>query len=334
MGRKPRILAPGAVYHVYNRVSSGEAVFGSPETAEEFLRLLVEVKEQDGWAVLAWCLMANHYHVVVRSGEVPLSRGMHRLQNLFSRWFNRRAGRTGPLWQSRYHAKVVRDESYLWQLILYVHLNPVRAGAVGDPVEYGYSGHGEIVKRGSSRIVDRDQALLCFGTARRGALRRYRLAVETAVAEITEGSLTVESNGQLNEEPDAELWFDPNVPYLDALGRSSIEERPEVTARAYLGAACEELGVEWESIRSRLKDRRLVRARRMMAALAVERWGLRSGLVAAALGRPAQQVSVWAGEGTRLRGEDAAFREQYESLDGALKQRLAPRQEPVPGTNL
>ncbi|MCG6962379.1 MAG: transposase [Acidobacteria bacterium] len=332
MGRKPRILVPGVVYHVYNRVSSGERLFEEPGAAEELIGLMEEVKERDGWSVLAWCVMANHYHLVVRSGEAPLWRGLHRIQNLFSRRFNRRMGRSGPMWQSRYQAKVVEDEGYLWQLILYVHLNPVRAGVVQDPIEYPYSGQREIVNGRFEGLVSRDQALLCFGTTRRGALRRYKSAVRAAVEEI--GDVPLRAEGlHLRGEPDTELWFDPGVPYLDVLGRSSVAERPEVSAKEFLEAAFEELGVDSELIRSRTKDRRVVRARRLSSVLAVERWGLRSRVMAEAMGRPGQQVSVWAGQGSRLRRTDREFGEAYETLDRGLLQRLSKRSESSPPEN-
>ncbi|NOZ78705.1 MAG: hypothetical protein GXP48_05910 [Acidobacteria bacterium] len=332
MGRKPRILVPGAVYHVYNRVSSGERVFESPGVAERFLGILRDVKGRDGWTVLAWCLMSSHYHLVVRSGEVPLSHGLHRLQNLFSRWFNREAGRSGPLWQSRYHAKVIGDEGYLWQSIVYIHLNPVRAGVVGKPGEYRHSGHREMLRVGSGAIVDRDQALLCFGQTRRSALRQYRLAVDAAVAQVGGAEGKTQPADTLGEEPDVELWFDPRVPYLDVLGRSSVEERPRVSAGAFVEAAFGALGLAAAAVRSRTKDRQVVKARRLAVALAIERWGLRPGQLAVAMGRPAQQVSAWGSEGARLRASDPALQIEYDVLDRDIKRKLKTWTEGSAGT--
>jgi hypothetical protein len=248
---------------------------------------------------------------------------MHRVQNGFSRWFNRREGRTGPLWQSRYHAKVVRDESYLWQLILYVHLNPLRAGLVADLEEYPYSGHVEVLRPVKGRLVDRNPALLCFGATRRAAVRRYREAVEGAAARLRGGQPPMEDVEAPDEEADAELWFDPGVPYADALGRSSAGELPGITAEEFLGAAFEEMGLDGGVIRSAAKSRQVVRARRLAVTLGVERWGLQPGVLAAAMGSPAQQVSVWTRDGTRLRLEDPAFRKAYEELDRSLRRRLA-----------
>ena len=97
MPRKRRIEIEGGVYHVYNRVASGEEVFADPEEALVFLDLIRHIKKRDGWTVFAWCVMSNHYHLAVRTSAVPLWRGMHHIQCTYSRSYNRRSGRTGLL---------------------------------------------------------------------------------------------------------------------------------------------------------------------------------------------------------------------------------------------
>jgi REP element-mobilizing transposase RayT len=102
--RRPRILIEGGLYHVYNRFARGECVFEDPEEAAAFVDLLREVKRRDGLTILAWALLSNHYHIALRTSAIPLSRSMKHLQGTYSRGFNRRWRRTGPLWQSRYQA--------------------------------------------------------------------------------------------------------------------------------------------------------------------------------------------------------------------------------------
>jgi len=90
MARKPRLFVPGATYHVYCRVARGEFVFDDPYEAEEFVEKVREVRETDDWRILAWCLMGNHYHLVIKTGSIPLWRSMLRLQSGIARGFNKR----------------------------------------------------------------------------------------------------------------------------------------------------------------------------------------------------------------------------------------------------
>ena len=80
MPRHPRLFVPGATYHVYCRVARGEFVFDEPNEVDEFVEIACQVRDLDGWKILAWCLMANHYHLVATTGTVPLWRSMARLQ--------------------------------------------------------------------------------------------------------------------------------------------------------------------------------------------------------------------------------------------------------------
>ena len=109
MPRSLRVFVEGGIYHVYNRAASGEEIFSDPETAISFLDLVREIKERDGWTVFAWALMSNHYHFVVRTSSVPLSRGMHSIQSSFGHRFNRRFGRTGGTYSSPIHLAPLRN---------------------------------------------------------------------------------------------------------------------------------------------------------------------------------------------------------------------------------
>ena len=159
MPRRPRVFVEGGLYHVYNRFVSGEGVFSDPEEAKAFVDLFRWVKRRDGWTVLAWCLMSNHYHFAIRSRAVPISHGLHCLQGRFSQRYNRNKGRTGALWQSRYQAKLINEGTYLGRVILYIHLNPVVAGFVSDPADHKWSGHRELAKRSRNPLIDFDDVL-------------------------------------------------------------------------------------------------------------------------------------------------------------------------------
>ncbi len=111
MPRKPCLFVPGAIYHVYCRVARGEFVFDDPQEAEEFVDVVRFVRDLDGWSLLAWCLMGNHYHLVTETASVPLWRSMARLQRRVAR------GYRGILTQRRStisaHAKTLHAWSWM-----------------------------------------------------------------------------------------------------------------------------------------------------------------------------------------------------------------------------
>ena len=135
MPRHPRLFIPEATYHVYCRVTRGEFVFDDPFEAAEFVSAVREVRDLHGWRVFAWTLMANHYHLVIKTGAIPLWRSMLRLQSEVARAFNKRHRYLGRLWQSRYRARVIDSQDYFRQAVSYVHLNPVEAKIVADPAD-------------------------------------------------------------------------------------------------------------------------------------------------------------------------------------------------------
>jgi putative transposase len=141
MARKPRIHLPGGLYHVILRGNGGQSVFITEGDRYRFYLLLQEGICRFGYRVHAFCLMTNHIHLALQAGDLPLSRGLQNLSFRYTRWINWREKRTGHLFQGRYKAVLVDGDSYLLELVRYIHLNPVRAGMVNDPEEYPWSSH-------------------------------------------------------------------------------------------------------------------------------------------------------------------------------------------------
>jgi REP element-mobilizing transposase RayT len=183
MPRKLRLFVSEATYHVYSRVARGEFAFDDPYEAEEFVDTVRRVGDLHNWRVLAWCLMGNHYHLVVKTGTIPLWRSMQRLQSIVAREFNRRRRYLGRLWQSRYRARIIDSQDYFRQVVSYVHLNPVAAGIVEDPVDYPNSGHREIIGRRQPRLIDIPSVPVGFNEGPGSAGRDSYLAWVRAVAE-------------------------------------------------------------------------------------------------------------------------------------------------------
>jgi len=294
MPRKARLFIPGAVYHVYCRTARGERVFDASAEAEHFVEVLRSVRDTDRFKILAWCLMSNHYHLILKTGEVPLWSSMARVQGRIARGFNRRHGYFGRLWQSRYKARVVDSERYFNQAVAYVHLNPLAAGLADDPVDHRWSGHAALIGRREPRLVDVRSALRGYGsTLARG--RRNYLAWVRAVAEAKwlgrhvldlPWWLTVKNSDAIveaGEEVGAVAYDGSPAPIelpdveLDELARF-IARRKRV-ARKDLAGACRGADV--------------VEARITLTAVAVQRYGHSVKDVAELLQKNAATVSRW-----------------------------------------
>jgi len=315
MPRRPRILVEGGIYHVYNRITNGEPVFSDVDSCESFLDLVRDVKARDGLTVFAWCLMTNHFHLAVRTGAVPLSRSMRQIGGRFSQRYNLIHRRYGHLWQGRYKSRNVDDSDYLRQLILYIHLNPVRAGVAPDPEAYGLSGHRELMKKRANPIVDVDDTLVVFGDTLRAARRSYLRALESAA----ETTWSKEGFRSLPWWQRSDRAVEPtDVEYVDVLGRSTGLERPKLEAEDFVRHVCLLLEEDIDRLAGRARDSSTAASRRLLATLGIERWGQRAKDLARVLNKNPDVVSAWASKGGSLRQVDQGFFEEVEKLDGEL----------------
>ena len=141
MPRKPRIHVNDGVYHVLLRGNQGQKIFLCEDDFHFFLGLIQEGVARFDHRIHAFCFMPNHVHFAIQVGEVHLSRIMQNLAFRFARRINWKCGQIGHLFQGRYKAILVDAESYLLELIRYIHLNPVRAKMVDRPEEFRWSSH-------------------------------------------------------------------------------------------------------------------------------------------------------------------------------------------------
>ena len=182
MTRPLRIEFAGALYHVTSRGNRREEIYLDDKDREGYLELLGEVCERHNWTVHAYCLMTNHYHVLVETPDANLSKGMRQLNGVYTVRFNRRHGRDGHVFQGRYKAVIVQKDSHLLELSRYVVLNPVRAGMVNEAGAYGWSSYRAMVGDGSiSPWLDADWLLAQFGTTKGEAMVRYAQFVSDGV---------------------------------------------------------------------------------------------------------------------------------------------------------
>jgi REP-associated tyrosine transposase len=141
MARPLRIEYPGAVYHLTSRGNEKKNVFSDDGDREAFLTILARVLGRYHWICHAYCLMDNHYHLLIETPEGNLSLGMRQLNGVYTQVYNKRFGRAGHLFQGRYKAILIQKDSHLLEVCRYVVLNPVRARRVRDPRDWKWSSY-------------------------------------------------------------------------------------------------------------------------------------------------------------------------------------------------
>jgi len=174
MPRKPRIHFPGAFYHAILRGNAGQDVFFDAADRSRFYLLLQEGSERFGCRIHAFCLMTNHIHLAVQVGNIPLSRVMQNLGFRYTQYHNHKRKLKGHLFQGRYKALLIDADSYLLELVRYLHLNPVRAGMVQDPEAYAWSSHGAYLGQQSITWLTTDWVYRHFSENTKEAMRLYR----------------------------------------------------------------------------------------------------------------------------------------------------------------
>jgi REP element-mobilizing transposase RayT len=245
MARPLRIEFPGAVYHVTSRGNARLPIFEDNQDRRRFLSVLDEAVKRFNWLCHAYCLMGNHYHLLVETIDGNLSAGMRHVNGVFTQAYNRRHNRVGHLLQGRYKSILVDRDNYLLELCRYVVLNPVRADIVKHPGKYGWSSYkasAGLIRKPAFLTVD--WILGQFGENRLDAQRAYRQFVLAGLSEsspwenlkaqcILGGKEFIEKimpmlkeKSQLTEIPKRERFaFRPSLEQLLPVGEQNIKTK-------------------------------------------------------------------------------------------------------------
>jgi putative transposase len=176
MSRPLRIEYAEAIYHITSRGNARMSIFKDDKDRRMLLNILEEVNDRYHWFCHAYCLMNNHYHLVIETSDGNLSKGMRQLNGIYTMRFNRRHGSVGHVFQGRYKAIVIQKESYLLEVCRYVVLNPQRAKLVEAPERWSsYRATAGIEKAHPCLTID--WVLGQFGSKKRTAEKRYRAFV-------------------------------------------------------------------------------------------------------------------------------------------------------------
>ncbi|HXV34486.1 MAG TPA: transposase [Gaiellaceae bacterium] len=182
MARSLRHEHPGAVYHVTSRGNGRGAIFLDRADETSFFETLTRVVRSTGWVCHAYCLMPNHFHLLLETPKPNLARGMQRLNSTFAQRFNRRHARIGHVLQGRYHAVLIEKEPHLLEVCRYVVLNPVRARLCSSPATWAASSYRATAGHSPSpAFLTVDWLLEQIGGSGRRARERYRAFVAEGV---------------------------------------------------------------------------------------------------------------------------------------------------------
>ena len=203
MPRQSRIDAPGALHHIISRGIDRQKLFESKADYEDFLTRLGLILKETQTGCLAWALIPNHFHLLLKTANTPISTVMRRLLTGYAISFNRRHRRHGHLFQNRYKSILCQKDAYLLELVRYIHLNPLRAKLVSDIKalnKYAYSGHSVIMGKYSNKWQDTRAVLRLFGNTVSQARRSYREFVQKGIKQgkrydLTGGGLVRSSGG-------------------------------------------------------------------------------------------------------------------------------------------
>ena len=179
MTRPLRIEYGGALYHVTARGNAREAIYKDDENRKEYLSLLTNTCERFDWYCHAYCLMSNHYHLLIETNSPTLSKGMKYLNGTYTQYFNRDNNRVGHVFQGRYKAILVQKDQYLLELARYIVLNPVRAQMVRAAQDWPWSSYRATA--GLTQTEDcltTDWILSGFGQTRVESQERYKAFIQ------------------------------------------------------------------------------------------------------------------------------------------------------------
>jgi REP element-mobilizing transposase RayT len=186
MSRPLRIEYPGAIYHITSRGNEKRPVFKGDHDRANFLNTLRHVNKRYNWICHAYCLMTNHYHLLIETPDGNLSIGMRQLNGVYTQLFNKWHGRTGHLFQGRYKAILIQKDSHLLEVCRYVVLNPIRAKMVEKPEDYPWSSYLATADRAKSHpCLTTDWVLGQFSGKRGKAEQEYRKFVSWGIGKPT-----------------------------------------------------------------------------------------------------------------------------------------------------
>jgi len=321
MPRHARIDIPGLLHHVIVRGIEKCPIFFDDQDREDFLSRFSRLLSETETDCHAWALLDTHFHLLLQPHTVKLSSFMRRLLTGYAVVFNLRHRRAGHLFQNRYKSIVCDKDSYLLELVRYIHLNPLRAGIVGTLEsldDYPWCGHRQLLGKTSRGLIAEDEVLPLFANRRRAARENYRQFIADGLnsplaAELSAGGKR--TSRALDPDLGDDGLFDDRI-----LGGGDFAERvlnlagrpgtgPQRSLAEIIGQVASYFGIEESRLRKSGKERALVQARSVICHVAVRELGLTGVDVAKALAFTPGGVSHAAARGERILRQEPDLRQ-------------------------
>jgi putative transposase len=213
-----------ATYHVFARGNGKQRIFLDERDHENFLGLLDEVLSRFAWQCFAYCLMPNHYHLVVKTSNPNLSQGMRHINGVYAQRFNRRHDRVGHVFQGRFGSTLIQADEHLLEAIRYVVRNPIRAGLAGRTHEWPWSSQREVLGSSGRGALAISELMALFGVNATAARNRYLEFTETEPRNNGLGSGPVWGDCEFMDEHLPKHW-----PSKKISAANRRRERPPLT---------------------------------------------------------------------------------------------------------
>lgn len=197
--RKRRIWYPGATYHIMGRGNRHKDIFSDEEDRQYFLVILENVQKRYPFLIHSYCLMTNHYHILLETKSSEIWRIMQLFVLNYTTYYNHKYNKDGHLFQGRYKSCIVENDEYFLQTSRYIHLNPVKAKMVAYPQDYKWSSYKTILGMEDQRIVEREKILSYFKKPRELEYQRF---VEDVSINFKQQELEIQK--QMGED---DLWL-------------------------------------------------------------------------------------------------------------------------------
>ncbi|HOJ10971.1 MAG TPA: transposase [Clostridiales bacterium] len=177
MGKGERNFHCGTLHHIIERGNNKNYIYKDTENKKKFFELLLQAMEECDFKILYYVLMDNHYHLIIESGEIQASVGFHSLNNLYSKYYNKKYNRTGGNYEGKYTSILITSARQYFQVLKYIANNPVRAKIVKNARDYRWSAHASFIS-GDNSIVEIERALSYFPSPKAQVMEDYINLIE------------------------------------------------------------------------------------------------------------------------------------------------------------